>query len=256
MPNRSTTQPDDNKTLICTKCKEQQPYECFGKMKRSSVNWKTYGGYSMPCKKCNQKRCAARGITEQDKIRAKAYRSTEEYKEMVRIKKKVKYWENPELERAKLKIRYANLPEEKKDAFLAKCRERYSDPEVKARATEQWRARGSIPKVAEARRNHHRKRKAVLRGAAATLTNDQWLSILNFYGNRCAYCKSTDKITMDHVVPVAKGGQHCQENVIPACLSCNCRKQDLDLDTFLSRHNLDRGSFLIKRLSGLAQLVC
>ncbi len=40
----------------------------------------------------------------------------------------------------------------------------------------------------------------------------------------CQYCGSTKKLTLDHVMPRAKGGPHTWENVVTACETCNHRK--------------------------------
>jgi 5-methylcytosine-specific restriction endonuclease McrA len=48
-------------------------------------------------------------------------------------------------------------------------------------------------------------------------------------GSRCQYCGvvcKTGKITIDHVIPRAKGGRTSWENVVAACQSCNHRKGD------------------------------
>lgn len=44
------------------------------------------------------------------------------------------------------------------------------------------------------------------------------------YSSPCLYCGSTDKITVDHVIPIDKGGAHSIGNLVPACLSCNSSK--------------------------------
>lgn len=44
---------------------------------------------------------------------------------------------------------------------------------------------------------------------------------------RCHYCgaeTSPDVLTLDHVVPVARGGRSTQGNVVPCCPDCNRRK--------------------------------
>lgn len=44
----------------------------------------------------------------------------------------------------------------------------------------------------------------------------------------CAYCGSQTpprELTMDHVVPVARGGRSSKGNVVPACKACNTRKK-------------------------------
>lgn len=53
----------------------------------------------------------------------------------------------------------------------------------------------------------------------------QWQEILETFGHRCAYCLcAPEKLTMDHVTPLKKGGRHDVDNLVPACLSCNVRK--------------------------------
>lgn len=45
----------------------------------------------------------------------------------------------------------------------------------------------------------------------------------------CVYCGSTRELTMDHVIPVSKGGQKVWENVVTACVKCNGKKGDRTL---------------------------
>ena len=78
-------------------------------------------------------------------------------------------------------------------------------------------------------RRHSRNRRARQRGAIENggISESQWQEIIVIWRGRCAYCgKRPRLITMDHVVPLARGGKHCPENVVPACKSCNCSKQD------------------------------
>jgi len=72
------------------------------------------------------------------------------------------------------------------------------------------------------------RRRARLAAVKHTLTADQWEAILAIYKHRCAYCQRGGKMTMDHVIPLARGGEHSPENVVPACFSCNSRKQHRD----------------------------
>tara|TARA_Y100000034_G_scaffold34222_1_gene41947 strand:- start:16919 stop:17467 length:549 start_codon:yes stop_codon:yes gene_type:complete len=46
---------------------------------------------------------------------------------------------------------------------------------------------------------------------------------------KCAYCKekiSKEKMTIDHVLPRSKGGQHRWDNVVTSCGPCNYAKGD------------------------------
>jgi 5-methylcytosine-specific restriction endonuclease McrA len=46
-------------------------------------------------------------------------------------------------------------------------------------------------------------------------------------GWRCVYCgSSSGRLTLDHVVPRSRGGEHIWENVVAACRPCNTRKRD------------------------------
>lgn len=47
---------------------------------------------------------------------------------------------------------------------------------------------------------------------------------------RCHYCRGAvppQDLTMDHVVPLVRGGFTKKSNVVPACKDCNTRKRDL-----------------------------
>jgi len=46
-------------------------------------------------------------------------------------------------------------------------------------------------------------------------------------GNRCQYCGrkfSSSELSLDHVIPISRGGKSTWENVVCACLPCNVRK--------------------------------
>ena len=51
------------------------------------------------------------------------------------------------------------------------------------------------------------------------------LEIFNRDKHTCQYCgKETQQLTLDHVIPRYKGGEHTWENVVSACVPCNRRK--------------------------------
>lgn len=46
----------------------------------------------------------------------------------------------------------------------------------------------------------------------------------------CFYCKKTTpakELTMDHFVPIARGGKTTKGNVIPSCKDCNNKKKSM-----------------------------
>lgn len=73
------------------------------------------------------------------------------------------------------------------------------------------------------KREYHAKRK----GAPGTCTPDQWRSRIVYYGNCCAYCHiqlNLDTVSVDHVKPTVADGSNWPANLVPACLSCNRKK--------------------------------
>ena len=56
------------------------------------------------------------------------------------------------------------------------------------------------------------------------LTRGQWLAILAEANGHCAYCGKEAKLTLDHVIPLSKGGKHSKDNAVAACAHCNSSK--------------------------------
>jgi 5-methylcytosine-specific restriction endonuclease McrA len=70
-----------------------------------------------------------------------------------------------------------------------------------------------------------RLRKNRLRANGGTLTRAEWLALCDKYDGRCLACGEKKPLTIDHVIPVSKGGRHSIENVQPLCRVCNNRKR-------------------------------
>ena len=122
-----------------------------------------------------------------------------------------------------------------------RCKTKASDRRRTAEGRGRVRDRARYPKEAEHRRayamqyladnpdrcrEYRRKRKALIRGASASAFSDaDWRRTCTRYRNCCAYCgRGGLPLTMDHVVPIARGGRHSIGNVVPACEPCNFGK--------------------------------
>jgi len=58
-------------------------------------------------------------------------------------------------------------------------------------------------------------------------------------GRRCVYCAHrlpSELATLDHVVPVARGGLHVPGNLVTACARCNRLKGDMLPHEFFLRY--------------------
>lgn len=67
------------------------------------------------------------------------------------------------------------------------------------------------------------------RQKARQLRHSQWWKRRCAKG-RCHYCgrqMPATALTMDHIVPLARGGKSTKGNVVPACKSCNTKKKQL-----------------------------
>lgn len=86
-------------------------------------------------------------------------------------------------------------------------------------------------KVRELGRKKNSRRRALLASSNSPgVSTEQWRSICETHGFRCAYCGVEDKLTVDHVIPISRGGPDAPENVVPACKSCNSSKGAKTLD--------------------------
>ena len=81
---------------------------------------------------------------------------------------------------------------------------------------------GKTDKGKQARRNAKAIRR--MREKTGKVNLEEWNNKLKEFNHSCAYCKSSDKIEQDHIIPLSKGGKHEINNIQPLCRSCNAQK--------------------------------
>ncbi|MBI3031068.1 MAG: HNH endonuclease [Candidatus Rokubacteria bacterium] len=67
------------------------------------------------------------------------------------------------------------------------------------------------------------------RAKARELRGSQWWK-RRIEGGRCHYCGrqvGSRGLTMDHIVPLIRGGRSSRGNLVPACKECNNKKKSL-----------------------------
>ncbi|MEH0019843.1 MAG: HNH endonuclease [Desulfobacter sp.] len=67
------------------------------------------------------------------------------------------------------------------------------------------------------------------RAKARQLRASQWWKRKRANGI-CHYCKNAfppKELTMDHVIPIARGGRSEKFNLVPCCKTCNTRKRQM-----------------------------
>ncbi len=134
--------------------------------------------------------------------------------ERVGKSQRMKNWRAANLERIQQKDRERSVQQN-----AARNTRRAANPE-KIRAIDRQRYQDNP----EPMLTRNRARRARLANALCTLTVEQWEAILELADRQCIYCGASVDITMDHLIPLARGGSHTADNVAPACRSCNSSK--------------------------------
>ena len=114
-------------------------------------------------------------------------------------------------------------------AYLAEFRQRPGKQEIAREASRRW-ALEHPDEFAERvrriqRRNGPKRKIRMLNGDTRAVSERDWLRLCARHDFRCFYCDEKKKLTMDHIVPISRGGRHSIGNLIPACQSCNSRKR-------------------------------
>lgn len=186
----------------CTKCEEDKPLTEFYKDKSRR------DGYTTICKIC---RCTATAT----------YRAAQP-PELIQNQKNA--WKKTPAGRACTQ-RYLD---KNKDDLNARKRSRYAaNPEAIHTKIHHWRIKN--PERAQAIIDRgNAKRLARLKAAPINdFDKTQWLSILELFQFRCAYCHgSFNRLERDHILPLSANGPNTKSNIAPACRSCNSKKGD------------------------------
>lgn len=65
------------------------------------------------------------------------------------------------------------------------------------------------------------------------------------WGHRCYYCNRGAE-SMDHLVPLSKGGANCVENLVPSCKSCNSKKGSKNPGIWLAQIGVNAPGHFLK----------
>ena len=148
--------------------------------------------------------------------------------ETERAKARAFYQENREAEKARKKAsRDRNL--EKRRAHELAWRERHRENcRISTRA---WQQRNP-----DKQRHYNRQRRAIKRAShrisLAPLTLTEKIAIFASFGDCCVYCGKSEKLTVDHVLPLSRGGLDEASNIVPSCGNCNCRKRTAPVESW------------------------
>lgn len=193
----------------CSKCKQIKLPDDFCNLK-SSKDGKDYR--CRDCKRQEFKAWATRNA-EYNYQRNKQWRAANP--ELSRATKNAWNRANPEKARARTRAWVAANPDKKRANNIAW--EKANPEKIKAKGRN-WAA-NNPHKVAQA--NLRRQSRVRAKGIYA-ISKKEVTKLLSL---PCFYCGAFGKQTLDHVIPVSRGGAHSIGNLVTACKSCNSSKQ-------------------------------
>jgi 5-methylcytosine-specific restriction endonuclease McrA len=105
---------------------------------------------------------------------------------------------------------------------------RAKNPERAKEYLAAWRA-NNPDRVKHYFKNTLHRRRSQMTGSPGISFN-AWARLIARHRGCCAYCGQPplpgEILELDHVVPLSRGGKHSEGNILPACNTCNVRKND------------------------------
>ena len=93
------------------------------------------------------------------------------------------------------------------------------------------------------------KRKARKLGSGGSHSDEAWRQMLALFGGKCLCCGKAERITKDHIIPVARGGTDDITNIQPLCIWCNKSKFTCGRD-FRTKEKV-----VLRRLNAVGRLI-
>lgn len=216
---------------ICTRCKRILVANKMNFCKAKKGRW----GLESVCKECNKiyrekheekiKKYRKKYYEDNKKeILEKCKEYREEHKEKIKKYQK-EYSEKHKEEKREMDRRYRENNDEK---IKTKRKEYYENNKEKIKEkVKKYNKENPHIKI-----NSHVKRREKEENQGKGFTKEQWLEMMEFFDWKCAYSgEKLDKNTrtIDHIVPLDKGGKHEIWNLVPMCKSYNSSKHTKDM---------------------------
>jgi 5-methylcytosine-specific restriction endonuclease McrA len=115
-------------------------------------------------------------------------------------------------------------------------RKRYADTEYREKTLAYHKARARTPEGRADKKARKAKRAALQRQASGAHTAAEILQMVEDQGGLCAYCEvPLDGVySVDHMIPLSRGGGNDWSNLAITCPPCNMRKHTRTAEEFLA----------------------
>lgn len=184
-----------NEFKTCTRCKQIKPLNEFAKDSRLK------SGRGSKCVICKREQSNIYRINNLDSSRSRVKNWQENNREQTRINAKQWTANNSERVRELSRLRYAKNPEKQREA---ETRWIEKNPNAKAIANQ----------VRRSRENN---------GKRFLVTDKE---IAKIKAAPCFACGSKDRVEIEHLIPVSRGGDYSIGNFASLCKSCNSSKRN------------------------------
>jgi hypothetical protein len=138
-----------------------------------------------------------------------------------------------ECENAKNRLWYVSNEEKSKAQSAAW---RAANPERMREIIEAYRVRNRDRVLALARKNSRLRRARLLKVGGRGISLEVEQRVRDSTGGLCNYCDD-EATAIDHFFPISKGGPDDEDNLVPACKTCNSSKHDSHPVAWLTKHD-------------------
>ena len=158
-----------------------------------------------------------------DKVRAMNQKQYYKDPEMMRQRARNYHWENKGKENSRSRKYY----QQNRESLNQKAKQwAEKNPERKRESFKKW-CKNNHDKL---NANSSRRRTRIAEGGGS-YTDKEWRALVKHYGGKCLCCGRSDvALTVDHIIPVVKGGSSNIDNIQPLCQSCNSSKGTQTID--------------------------
>jgi len=188
------------RTKKCNQCGEVKNLKCFSANKRNKTDCR-----QPKCKDCNRKYYQRNRERVKQRVKEHYQNNNEEI-----LVRRAELRKRPEAKKKKTEadVRYYR---ENKTKVRQKQKEWVNSNREHLRAYQSWW--------------RHNREAWLQNNGNNTLTVEEVKKIFAIHPY-CEYCETTENLTLDHIIPVSRGGQNCIDNITVACHQCNCSKNN------------------------------